>query len=204
MRPINLLPRESKEKARARQRMIQLIVLAVAYIVLLAFITVVWQGRVTDAENEIEEARAINQGLQAEIAGLQDARDLVARYDENVAVVSAALDADISWGRVLNDLGRMIPDRVWLTTLTGAAQATEEGTLGSLSMQGTAFDFPDVSAWLRSLDSDRFPSVSGTWVTGMNVGLIGEIEVVGFTTATSLTPDSSSDRLRDRIPEVPR
>lgn len=204
MRPINLLPQESLEKVKARQRIARLIVYGILYLILLGIITFVWQGRVGSAERRVEDETAINQQLERDVDALADARDLVARYDENVAIIDAALLAEVSWGRVLNDLARMLPDRVWLTTFAGASGQTDDGSLGTVTVEGTAFDVPDVSAWLRSLDSDRFPSVDGTWVSGVNIGLIGEIEVVSFSSATSLTFNAASDRRSSRVPEVPR
>lgn len=204
MRPINLLPQESLEKVKARQRIARLVVYGILYLIVLGIITFVWQGRVGNAERRVEDETAINQQLQSDVEALADARDLVARYDANVAIIDAALSAEVSWGRVLNDLARMLPDRVWLTTFSGTAGETPEGSLGTVTVEGTAFDVPDVSAWLRSLDSDRFPSVDGTWVSGVNVGLIGEIEVVSFSSATSLTFNAASDRRSSRVPEVPR
>ena len=204
MRPINLLPQESLEKVKARQRIARLVVYGILYLIVLGIITFVWQGRVGNAERRVEDETAINQQLERDVEALADARDLVARYDANVAIIDAALSAEVSWGRVLNDLARMLPDRVWLTTFAGTAGETPDGSLGTVTVEGTAFDVPDVSAWLRSLDSDRFPSVDGTWVSGVNVGLIGEIEVVSFSSATSLTFNAASDRRSSRVPEVPR
>lgn len=204
MRPINLLPQESFEKVKARQRIARLVVYGLLYLVLLGIITFVWQGRVGSAERRVDDETAINAQLERDLASLADARDLVGRYDSNVALIDAALLNEVSWGRVLNDLARMLPDRVWLTTFAGASGLNDDGSLGTVTIEGTAFDVPDVSAWLRSLDSDRFPSVDGTWVSGVNAGLIGEIEVVSFSSATSLTFNAASDRRSSRVPEVPR
>ena len=204
MRPINLLPQESLENVKARQRIARLVVYGIMYLIMLGIISFVWQGRVGNAERRVEDETAINQQLERDVAALADARDLVARYDANVAIIDAALSSEVSWGRVLNDLARMLPDRVWLTTFAGTSGAMDDGSLGTVTVEGTAFDVPDVSAWLRSLDSDRFPSVDGTWVSGVNTGLIGEIEVVSFSSATSLTFNAASDRRSSRVPEVPR
>lgn len=202
MRPINLLPPESFEKARTRRRILQIALAALAYVVLLALVTIWWQGRVDRAEDDVVAQQEINAGLQAQVAALAEARELVVDYEANAALVATALANDVSWGRILNDLGRMIPERVWLNSFSGSAQALGPGVQGSLQVSGTGFDFPDVSAWLRSLDSDRFPSVSGTWVTNAATAAIGEAEVVEFSSSTSLTDAALTDRLEERIPEV--
>ena len=104
---------------------------------------------------------------------------------------------------MLNDLGRVIPDRVWLDGFSGAADADPEtGAVGSMQTNGTGFDYPDVSAWLRALDSDRFPAVGGTWVGTAGDSTIGNALVVQFTSTSALTPAAQSNRVDERVPEV--
>lgn len=203
MRPINLLPPEAFQKAAARRRFLQIALVAVAYIALLAVLTVWWQGRVNQADDEVADQEARNQQLVAEQAALIDARELVDEFDGNVALMQAALSDDVSWGRILNDLGRVIPERVWLDSFSGTIESAE-GSVGGVSVSGTAFDFPDVSSWLRQLDSVNFPGVSGTWVTSASTSLIGEAEVVNFVSSTSLTEDALSTRAAERIPDSPQ
>ena len=202
MRAINLLPPESFEKAKTRKRILQGVLIAVAYLALLGVLTFWWQGKVDRAEERVTTQQDVNTGLQAQVASLADARELVADYEANAGLVAVALANDVSWGRILNDLGRMIPERVWLNSFSGSAAAIAPGVRGSLQVSGTGFDFPDVASWLRSLDSDRFPSVSGTWVTSASTNTIGEADVVEFASSTSLTAASQTDRLAERIPEV--
>ena len=63
-------------------------------------------------------------------------------------------------------------------------------------------DYPDVSAWLRALDSDRFPGTAGTWVSSVSNTLIGETTVVQFVSQSTLTRNALSNRAADRIPVV--
>lgn len=203
MRPINLLPPEAFERAKNRRRIAQYILIGIVYVAVLAALVFWWQGRVDTAEDKVEAQQLINRGLEDERNSLSSAEDLVNRYDANVALVGSVLVNDISWGRILNDLGRMLPDRIWLEGFTGAADSTEAAlTRGVVSVNGTGFDFPDVSAWLRSLDSDRFPSVAGTWVTSVAESLIGEAAVVTFVSQTSLTDAAASDQVFERIPVI--
>ena len=203
MRPINLLPPEAFEKAKTRRRAVKWIALGAMYLVVLAFLTVWWQGRVTAKEDAVAEQQEINQSIEQQVAALADAQDLVNTYLENVLMVQMALLTDVSWGRILNDLARMLPERVWLEGFDGGIAFSEESTaVGAITVTGVGFGYPDVAAWLRALDSDRFPSVDATWVTGSSRTAIGEFEVVGFQSSASLTPDSLSSRVLERIPEV--
>jgi hypothetical protein len=72
-----------------------------------------------------------------------------------------------------------------------------------MTVNGVAFWFPDASTWLRILDSDLWPAVGAGWVNSTSGTTIGEIPVVNFTSAASLTGAALSNRVVDLIPEVP-
>ncbi len=204
MRPINLLPPEALEKAKARRRRWMWIGVVVVFVGLLALATIWFQGRVDERKKELEDEQATVTQLQAEAAGLSEFAALKAEFDTNVLILATALDRDVVWGRLLNDLGRLLPDRVWLTTFTG--QVNTDPTipaLGEVTVSGVGFEFPDVSAWLRALDSSTFPSVDQTWVSSINTATIGEAPVVNFVSSTFLTEGALSDRLALRLPEIP-
>lgn len=203
MRPINLLPPEAHVKEQARERVTRLLLVGLVYIGILVVVTLIWQTRVDEARQQAVVQQDMNRLLEIQIAEFQGVEGLVAEYDANVRLMEAALADDLSWGRILNDLGRILPDSVWLQSFRGTVD-TDPTTpaVGSVSVTGVGFDFPDVSAWLRSLDSDRFPAATGTWVTNVSEGLIGEAPVVNFVSQTSLTIAARSDRLDTRIPRT--
>jgi Tfp pilus assembly protein PilN len=200
MRAINLLPPEAFEKAKARRRIFMWILMGLAYVAVLAVLTFWWQSRVGTAEDAFAEQEAANIQLQTQVAALSDAQLLADTYAENVVLLAGALGVDVSWGRLLNDLARMLPERVWLESFDGAV--AQDGSIGALQIAGIGFGFPDVAAWLRSLDSDRFPGVTGTWVTGTSRTQIGAADVVTFSSSTSLTEAALSNRIDERIPVV--
>jgi Tfp pilus assembly protein PilN len=139
--------------------------------------------------------------LAQQVATFDDVQELQQRYQADADLIRAALDGEVSWGRLLNDLARVIPDRVWLLSFNGTANA-EAGQLGSIAVAATGFDVPDVSAWLRSFDSERLPSVAGTWVPSMQVSDIGANEVWTFTSQVTLTEAAASNRADQLIPEL--
>ena len=203
MRSINLLPPEAHVKEQARARVARLALLAATYLALLVVLTLVWQARVAEAEQDAAAQQQVNRVLEAQVIEFQSVEGLVAEYDANVSLMQIALADDLSWGRILNDLGRILPDSVWLESFRGAVEsdpATPQ--VGSVQVTGVGFDFPDVSAWLRSLDSDRFPAATANWVTSVSEGQIGEAKVVNFISQTSLTEAARSDRLETRIPRT--
>ena len=207
MRTINLIPQEGKRASEARNRMAVYVVIGLVYLALLAAVTVWRQGAVDSAEDELNDQLARNQQLQLEVNSLAGAEDVRREYDANVALLGAALINDVSWGRLINDLGRLIPDRVWVSNYSGSVNPLVPGAgavgVGELTVTGTAFGPDDVAAWLRVVDSDRYPGLLGTWASTITAAEIGEAEVVTFGSTTSLTADALSGRLFERLPEIP-
>lgn len=205
MRPINLLPPELELKKEARRRVIGLIGLGIAFLVLLAVITYWQNGKVQVAKDDLAMQEQTNQETQQKIAALSGAQELRTEYEDGVARVESVLATDVPWAKLFNDLARVIPDRVWLTSFTGQAVQTESDpdVVGQVQVGATAFDYPDASAWLRVIDSDVWPAVARGWVTSAQASTIGDNPVVDFQSSASLTTASVSTRAEDRIPTVP-
>ena len=209
MRTINLIPQEGKRAGEGRQKLLLFAALGLIYILLLAVVTIWRQGAVDDAEAEFTQQLQTNEQLQLEVNSLAGAEELSVEFAGAVATLGAALINDVSWGRLVNDLGRLIPDRVWVTLYSGSVNRPDptatEGfdRVGDLAFSGVAFTAPDVAAWLRVLDSDRYPGVVGTWATGLTDSSIGEADTINFGSTTNLTPEALSGRLFERIPEIP-
>ncbi len=205
MRTINLLPPEAAQRATARRKTFGFLALAVAYIALLAIVALWWQGKATDAEDDLATQLAANARIEAEISSLSGVRALRSTYDDGVERLGTALANDVAWGRLLNDLARIIPDRLWLTSLTANLQQDEENPLllGQVSVSGVAFDYPDASSWLRVLDAEEWPALGGGWVSSTSRSTIGESPVVNFTSVAALLDAARSNRIEERTPEVP-
>ncbi len=204
MRPINLLPPEVGQRRARRRRMGLLALAAVAYVVLLGFGYLIWGGRVDNARRDLEAQNSIVQTLERQIVGLADSGELAIRYEARSELVRTALSTDIDWGILMNDLARLLPPRLWVETFSGRVlpQAVP-GVLGQVAFSGVGFDFPDVSAWLRILDSEQFAGITGTWVSTAAQGAIGQEEVVRFTSTAALTSAAVTSRADNLIPEVP-
>jgi len=206
VRPINLLPRHDRAAAAARRNAALAVLVGLLYLGGLAGLTMLWNGKVVAAEQRVAEQQAVNQRLQSEVASLAAADTLRAEYENNVLLTRAVLSGDVAWGRLLNDFGRLIPQRVWLDNFVGSVVAGDiPGVVGRITVAGIGFEFTDVAAWLRSLDESRFPGVAGTWVTNATEtqGLDEGDTLVAFTSSAGLTQSAISNRIRTRVPEVP-
>ncbi|NIA26066.1 MAG: hypothetical protein GWP04_10940 [Gammaproteobacteria bacterium] len=204
MRPINLLPPELARKKETRRKMAKLVTLGIFYLMLLVLVAYWQNGKAQGVDDKLIAQKQANQTTQQEIDALAGSADLRTEYEGSVARIQSALEKDIAWGRLFNDLARVIPDRVWLTSFDGTAIVSGDtpGVVGQVQVGATAFDYPDASTWLRVVDSDVWPAIAGGWVTSAQVSAIGEIPVVNFQSSASLMQASVSARVDERIPEV--
>ena len=205
MRPINLLPPEISQKSKARRKVFLGILGAIGFIALLVLATFWLSGQASQAEDELATQQQDNQRLQADINQLDGARQLRSNYQSGVARLQLALATDVAWGRLLNDLGRIINQNAWLSTFSAQSSPPTETnfSFGSLTVSGTAFWYEDASSWLRVLDSSYWPAVGAGWVSSATVAEIEQIPVVSFNSAAVLTSAALSTRMIDLIPEVP-
>jgi len=204
MRPINLLPPEVAQQRTRRRRVAIAIFGAIAYLVLLVVGMLFWDTKVDAARDDLDAQTDINLSLEREVAALGDSAVTQTQYQAKADLVRSALASDIDWGIFLNDLARLIPPRVWVESFSGSVvPQTTPGVVGLVSFSGTGFDFPDVSAWLRALESDQFAGITGPWVTTVSQSSIGLEEVVTFSSTAVLTTAAVTDRAETLIPEVP-
>ena len=203
MRSINLLPPEIARQEAARRRRYLWVVAGVAYLAVLGYLTFNRMHAADQAEQDVVAQQQTNATIQAQIDSLAGVEQVKLDYEAAVGVLDSALGgSDVSWGTLLNDLGRLIPDRVWLSSFS-AGTTPGTGSVGTITVSGTGFDYTDIAAWLRTIASDTFPGVTGTWVSTLSSTLINDTPVINFSSTTSLTTESLSDRVRARIPEVP-
>ena len=204
MRPINLLPPEFAQRRVRRRRLALLAFVFAAYIGLLGMGVLIWSGRVDNARRDLEAQNSIVQTLQRQVAGLADSGELAIRLQEKAALVNTALSRDVDWGIIMNDLARLLPPRLWVETFSGNVVAeTIPGVIGQVAFSGIGFDFPDVSAWLRALDSEQFAGITGTWVSTLSQGVVGNEDVVTFGSTAVLTEAAVTNRAANLIPEIP-
>jgi Tfp pilus assembly protein PilN len=205
VRPINLLPPELAKERSRRRRVFVYFAAALVYLLLLVVGVFFWDARVQSAQDDVAAQEEVNRSLQREVAALAEAGALRDTYETRVALVREALDGEVDWGILLNDLSRLLPPRVWVETLTGNAVQVAEfpNVIGEISFTGIGFEFADISEWLRTLDSEDFVGITGTWVNTASETGDGGQTLVNFNSTAILTPGASTNRADTVIPEVP-
>lgn len=207
MRTINLLPPEQAQKAKKRKGTFGLVFFMLLWLGVLAMAAFFFINKLQDAEDDLAAQDSINAGLRTEIASLSEASEIKTNYDATAEQLATVLAGDINWGSLLNDVGRVIPDDVWLEGMIAGRTMPDPGAegglvYGAITLTGKAFTYPDASTWIRTLDSAEWNAVAGAWVSSVALQDVEGIPVVGFSSSASITEGALSRRSEDRIPVI--
>jgi Fimbrial assembly protein (PilN) len=164
MRAVNLLPRD---EGRARRQPGAVLLTAVLGSVLL---TAVLCGWFMMASSGVSDKQAQLDGAKAELLAIPPPEPpdtsqstLVAEKDARLTVLGAALGNRIAWDRVLREVSLVLPDDVWLETMStngpdpAAAAAppppgqTAPAPVGAFSITGYTYSHDGVARLLARL-----------------------------------------------------
>jgi len=123
VRAINLLPRDDSRRNQKTQWIV-LVPLAAA-VLLAALLSVTFlsaSGKVKDKQAEIQ---SLNDTLAAiptpDASKIQSQNALATDKQVRVTALSAALTRRVAWDRIFRELSLVLPEDVWLTTLSARA-----------------------------------------------------------------------------------
>jgi Tfp pilus assembly protein PilN len=127
MRAVNLLPRDERAKRTTAEQAPIFVGLGLLLVLFVA-LSVLFLGAsasVKDKQNALGDAKAqlaqlpplpkAQSAIEAGLAGEQKAR---------VSAVTSALSRRVSWDRVLREFATVLPDDVWLTSLSAHAPSS--------------------------------------------------------------------------------
>ncbi len=129
MRAVNLLPREAPKR---RKRMTVGVQLALVSPFLVG--SLLAAGYLLES-SKVNDGRATLKALQDELATLpppaaapQTNAQLALQHDQRVAALGAALQGRVAWDRILREISSVLPEDVWLTTLTAQSPQSAVST----------------------------------------------------------------------------
>jgi Tfp pilus assembly protein PilN len=123
MRAVNLIPPEDRRggggaPGRSGGAVYALLgALAVMVIALAAYVLA--SNQIKDRRGEIAQVKSQKQVAQQEASSLRPYREFAQLRQTRVATVQSLATSRFDWDRVLRQLGRVLPNNVWLTTFTG-------------------------------------------------------------------------------------
>jgi Tfp pilus assembly protein PilN len=194
---VNLLPPELRERAKTRRQTIVVAAVGSALVVLIVFLYVL-QGLTENRLNkDLAAQNATNQQLQQQVNELQHFATLRSQLQQEEQLLTAALANTVSWSGVLHDISLVVPDRLWLTNLTGSLLGTT-GTaapvtpttpgstiVGNIQFQGASLDSATLALWLTRLEQVK--GWVNPWISQAAKSVIGTSTVFQFTSSVDLT-----------------
>jgi len=159
---VNLLPPEIEEEARFRsvRALLGLAVLGAGLVVGGLYWTA--SGQVSQAQDDLTASRAEQTRLNAEVTKYAEVPVAYARVAAAEASLSLAMDQEIRYSYILNDLALTIPSSVWLTEITVNQQVDADAasplvgswgtpSVSKISFQGLSDGETGIAAWLDAL-----------------------------------------------------
>ena len=203
MRAVNLLP---KDQAQARGSLPSTPVLvgvcsAVLVTAILGAMFMMQSAKVTKEQQKLD-------GLQARVDALPPApagptagtTQLASEHGARVAALSAALSNRVAWDRVFREFSLVLPDDVWLTSLTAqspvspaAASTVPAPTTGQPTgfvIQGHTYSHDGVARLLSRLQ--LIPDLQNVSLVSSTVSKVAGQSVVEFSIAASIRTASGS------------
>jgi Tfp pilus assembly protein PilN len=192
MRAVNLLPRDdSRPKIRLTRGNQIAIAVAIVAVGLLA-------ASFMMAAGNVKRQRAALDAAQAELAATPPPaakpttntdQALVDAQSQRLTALSSALAGRLPWDRVLRELSSVLPDDVWLTSLTASSPHGISG--GSFNVKGETYSQESVARLLTRLS--LVPDLTNVELTSSQRNGAAHPPTVAFTiVATVRAPGTSS------------
>ena len=154
MRPVNLIPPESRRGRRAPLRSGPLPYIAIGALVavLVGVIALVLTGnQISESKADVTRLEAEDAVAEARVEKLAAFTQFQALREQRIATVSSLADSRFDWQRVMRELALIVPRNAWLIELKASASAesqTEGGGGGPLrhSIAGPALELTGCAA----------------------------------------------------------
>jgi len=195
MRAVNLLPRDAPVKSFAANRGIVFGGVGGAALVtaVLATMTLGAGGAVNQKQGELDSLRAQIAAVPRPVAqGTSGEAQLAAEKGARVGALSLALGGRVAWDRVLRQVSLVLPEDVWLTTLSAtapsaaAASAAEGATGTGFTLVGSTYSQDGVARFLSRLSV--VPDLENVRLVSSQIALVGDRELVQFTVLADVRP----------------
>lgn len=210
MSQVNLLPPDIVQAQVYRRRTSAVLVAGALALVLVFVFYLVQNGKLGDANDEIDAQNATNASIQASIAEKQKFADLQAEAQARQQLLSAAYAGEVSFSALLMDFSRVIPSDAYVDSLTlqiadasapvdpAAATGVVTNLIGTITGSGQAVSIDTLSVFLTRLEQ-----VKG-WVNPWMSTVSRNEEVNGYDYSLSvdLTDEVETDRGKGGTPDA--
>ncbi len=166
-RRINLIPQAERARTKTNVGVLGLVVAAIVVVAALGLGYWTLSGQRDDREQELQIVQQERQKKEAEAASLDQYVQLASQRDQAEEVVRGIYAGRTLVSKVLDDISRVLPEKVWFETLslgtsdptTGPVDPANPPTGNAVSISGSTFSFEEVAELLVRLQ--LIPSLSG-------------------------------------------
>jgi len=195
VRAVNLLPQDRGQRTIKKESLPVLIGACSAVLVaaVLGAMFMMGSGKVAAEQRKLDDLNRIYQALPPPPAGPSVAQQqLAGEQSPRVSALSAALASRVAWDRVFREFSLVLPDDVWLTTLTAKSPispatnvATSTGGAPSeFTIQGRTYSHDGVARLLSRLQV--VPDLTNVQLLSSSLSKVGGQDVVDFSIAADI------------------
>jgi Tfp pilus assembly protein PilN len=194
MRAVNLLPRGHGQRSVKKESLPVLVGACAALLVaaVLGAMFLMGSGKVAAEQRKVDDLNRRFQALPPPPPGPSAAQQqLAGEQGARVAALTSALTSRVSWDRVFREFSLILPDDVWLTSLTAkspispATNSTTGSTVPSqFIIQGRTYSHDGVARLLSRLQV--IPDLTNVQLQSSTLSKVGEQDVVEFSIAADI------------------
>jgi Tfp pilus assembly protein PilN len=202
VRAVNLLPRDSGQRTIKKENLPLLVggCTGLLVVAVLGALFMMGSGKVAAAKRNLDDLNRQFQALPPPPAGptpLQ--QQLAGEQSARLSALTTAMTSRVSWDRVFREFSLVLPDDVWLTSLTAkspispATNASSTGgstTPSMFTIQGRTYSHDGVARLLSRLQI--VPDLTNVQLISSTSSKVGNQPVVEFTIAADIGSGSGS------------
>jgi Tfp pilus assembly protein PilN len=196
VRAVNLLPREQSQRTIKKESLPVLVGACSGVLVaaVLGAMFMMGSGKVAAQQRDLDDLNRLYQALPPAPVGPSPAQQqLAGEQSARVSALSTAMTSRVAWDRVFREFSLVLPDDVWLTTLsakspvsplTNVPTATGAGPPTQFTIHGRTYSHDGVARLLSRLQV--VPDLTNVQLESSTLAKVGGQDVVEFSIAADI------------------
>jgi Tfp pilus assembly protein PilN len=140
MRPVNLIPPESRQGSHAPMRtgaIPYIVIGALAALLAGVALIVVTGNQITERKSEVAQLKREDATATQQAERLAAYTQFKTLHEQRLATIASLADSRFDWERVMRELSLILPRDVWLTQLNASASAGSQSSGGGGTLRGS-------------------------------------------------------------------
>jgi Tfp pilus assembly protein PilN len=195
MRAVNLLPKDHGHRTVKKESLPVLVGACSGVLVAAALgaMFMMGSGKIAAEQHKLDDLNRRYQALPPAPPGPSAVQQLLAgEQSARVSALSAALGSRVAWDRVFREFSLVLPDDVWLTTLTAKspispatnAATSSGGAPSQFTLQGRTYSHDGVARLLSRLQ--LVPDLTNVQLLSSTLSKVGGQDVVEFSISADI------------------